>query len=198
MYDEQKLQHIKNIIDKSHSGDEEQLNVIFSDVKRLIVQAPAGYGKTKTMISKIAYILASEKLSNPKKILALTFSVNAAYKIKKDVSEHLPNILGVENFSLAEINRSVFISNYHGFCRHLLRLYGYLIHQNLRDIDIIRPINDSEISSLTDIGIPYEEAQAMSIFCDAVKDVREEYLRDNWELYLKRVSAFMLSNDPAT
>lgn len=34
-----------------HSNDQKQLEVIFSESKRLIVEAPAGYGKTKTMIS---------------------------------------------------------------------------------------------------------------------------------------------------
>ena len=35
--------------------DNEQLAVIFNPTQRLIVEAPAGYGKTKTLISKIAY-----------------------------------------------------------------------------------------------------------------------------------------------
>jgi len=76
-----------------HSGDEKQLEVIFSESKRLIVEAPAGCGKTKTMISKVAYLLATGKISHPKKILALTFSVNAAYKIKKELAEYLPSLV---------------------------------------------------------------------------------------------------------
>jgi len=84
---------IREKISDAHSEDKKQLEVIFSDSERLIVEAPAGYGKTKTMISKIAYILASGGLPIPKKILALTFSVNAAYKIKKDVAEQLPDLL---------------------------------------------------------------------------------------------------------
>ena len=74
-----------------HSNDKKQLEVIFSDSKRLIVEAPAGYGKTKTMVSKIAYLIGSNKVPNPKKILALTFSINAAYKIRKDIIESLPS-----------------------------------------------------------------------------------------------------------
>lgn len=119
---ESTLRHIEDIIVKTHSGDKEQLEAIFSDARRLIVEAPAGYGKTKTMISKIAYILASGKLPNPKKILALTFSVNAAYKIKKDVAEQIPKLLESEKFSPAKINERVCISNYHRFCRRVLKL----------------------------------------------------------------------------
>lgn len=92
MLDETVRQQIENRIKVLHCGDEKQLEVIFSDAQRLLVEAPAGYGKTKTMISKIAYMLACNELPNPKKILALTFSVNAAYKIKKDVAEQLPRL----------------------------------------------------------------------------------------------------------
>jgi DNA helicase-2/ATP-dependent DNA helicase PcrA len=64
-------------------SQEKQLDVIFSAADKILVEAPAGYGKTNTMVSKIAYMLATQQIPNPKKILALTFSVNAAYKIKK-------------------------------------------------------------------------------------------------------------------
>ena len=72
------LADIKEKISAQHEGDERQLQVIFSDSLRLIVEAPAGYGKTTTMISRIAYLFASGEISNPKRILGLTFSVNAA------------------------------------------------------------------------------------------------------------------------
>lgn len=65
-----------------HSDDNRQLEIIFDDNQRILVEAPAGCGKTTTMISKIAYILSTNGIPSTK-ILALTFSVNAAYKIKK-------------------------------------------------------------------------------------------------------------------
>ena len=49
------LAEIKEKITAQHEGDEQQLNVIFSNSPRLIVEAPAGYGKTTTMISRIAF-----------------------------------------------------------------------------------------------------------------------------------------------
>ena len=49
---------IDNIL-SNHSGDEEQLNFITTNSKKVIVQAPAGYGKTRTMVSRIATILPS-------------------------------------------------------------------------------------------------------------------------------------------
>lgn len=197
---EHNLNKIQETIAQAHSGDNEQLKAIFSDAKRLIVEAPAGYGKTKTMISKIAYILTAGKLPNPKKILALTFSVNAAYKIKKDISEQLPRLLELENFSPARINERVFISNYHGFCRHVLKLYGYLIHENLKDIDILRPIDDSDIQTMTNLGVglAYEDAKELSDLCDAIKDVKREHITDNLASYLMRVKSYLLPNDYIT
>ena len=74
---------IKSRIEAKHQGDNKQLEVIFSPDKRLLVEAPAGYGKTHTMVSRIAYLIAIGQIPVPKRLLALTFSVNAAYKIKK-------------------------------------------------------------------------------------------------------------------
>jgi len=51
---------IQRIIDRhTHDGesDKDQLDAIFSKSPHLIVEAPAGYGKTKTMVSKIAYLI---------------------------------------------------------------------------------------------------------------------------------------------
>lgn len=194
------LSHIQDVLTKAHSGDNEQLKAIFNDTKRLIVEAPAGYGKTKTMISKIAYILASGEFPKPKKILALTFSVNAAYKIKKDVSEQLPRFLESGDFNPAKINESVFISNYHGFCRHVLKLYGYLIHNNLKNIDTIRSIDDSDIETMTNLGVGLanEDAKELSDLCDAIKDVRGTYLEKNYRSYLRKVTSYLLPNNYIT
>ena len=87
------IEIIKSRIENKHQGDEKQLEIIFSPNKRLLVEAPAGYGKTHTMVSRIAYLISIGKLPVPKKLLALTFSVNAAYKIKKDVSKNIPELL---------------------------------------------------------------------------------------------------------
>ena len=86
----QRNDQMLNKISKIHSEDENQLLIIKSENRRMLIEAPAGSGKTKTLISTIAYNIASGLIPNTKKILALTFSVNAAYKIKKEVIEQLP------------------------------------------------------------------------------------------------------------
>lgn len=197
---EQTLKYIQDTIAEAHTADKEQLEAIFSDDVRLIVEAPAGYGKTKTMISKIAYILASRKLPKPKKILALTFSVNAAYKIKKDISEQLPKMLELGNFNPSKINERVFISNYHGFCRHVLKFYGYLIHENLKNIETIRSIDDSNIETMTnlDVGLVYDEAKELSNLCDAIKDVKTKHINESWRPYLKKIESHLIPNNYIT
>lgn len=114
------LVEIKEKITAQHGGDERQLDVIFSDSPRLIVEAPAGYGKTTTMISRIAYLFASGQIPNPKRILGLTFSVNAALKVKREVAGKLPSLLGLQN-SPVSIGEKVTITNYHGFCKGILK-----------------------------------------------------------------------------
>ncbi len=139
------LAEIKEKISAQHEGDERQLEVIFSDSLRLIVEAPAGYGKTTTMISRIAYLFASGGIPNPKRILGLTFSVNAALKIKREVAEKLPVLLGSKNSPVA-LGEKVTITNYHGFCKGVLKKYGYLIADALRkDVNLFRAVGDGDI-----------------------------------------------------
>ena len=57
-------------------SNKHNLRAIFSNSDRLIVEAPAGSGKTRILISKIAYNIITNRVPRNKKILALTFSVN--------------------------------------------------------------------------------------------------------------------------
>ena len=45
---------LEEVIRRKHSGDNEHMEFIFSEEKKIIVTAPAGCGKTTAMISKIA------------------------------------------------------------------------------------------------------------------------------------------------
>ena len=191
---------MSNIIEKiktNHSGDNDQLSVIFSDAPRIMVEAPAGCGKTKTMISKIAYMIASGQLPKNKKILALTFSVNAAYKMKKDISEQLP-ALGMDSIkSPADINSRLYISNYHGFARRILGLYGYLLSPKLKEIYSLQSIDDSRIEDLVNlnIGLSTNDATKISNFNDAIKTVNVDYIKRNLKDYLNYVYSYFLPNN---
>ncbi len=167
-----------------HCGDEKQLEIIFSDANRLIIEAPAGYGKTKTMVSKIAYMLASKQVPYPKRLLALTFSVNAAYKIKKDVTQNIPLILEGTNSDFT-ISDKMLVSNYHGFSRRILKRYGYKIHTSLIEIDKLQSIDDSNTRSLMQSisGLSYTNAEILSNFNSAVKNVNGKYVKENIDHY---------------
>lgn len=137
---------IVNNIKKIHSNDDTQLDIITSKEKKIIIEAAAGSGKTKVLISSIAYKLATNCFSSNKKILALTFSVNAAYKIKKDLLEKLPKIIEKENFTDKGISQKITVTNYHGICRKILQLYGskYLnLDKNFKEVKII---SDNELN----------------------------------------------------
>ncbi len=178
------INRVKEKISARHEGDTSQLDVIFSPHKRLLVEAPAGYGKTNTMISKIAYMLATEQIPYPKRLLALTFSVNAAYKIKKDVNKQIPELLLDSGLNL-DIGDKLFVSNYHGFCRNVLKKYGYGLHPALNEVDRLRSIDDSDTKSLMDSikGLSYEDAVFLSDFNSALKNIDGKHLTNNFNKY---------------
>lgn len=131
-----------------HENDEKQLDVIFSEENKLIVEAPAGYGKTKTMISRIAYLLTTNQIKNPKKILALTFSVNAALKIRKDVAEKLPDLIQKDNNPVV-VSEKISVTNYHGFCKNILKKYGHLINSKLeKNINEFKTVEENKIETV--------------------------------------------------
>ena len=168
------LAEIKQKISVQHEGDEKQLEVIFSDSLRLIIEAPAGYGKTTTMISRIAYLFASGGIPNPKRILGLTFSVNAALKVKREVAEKLPVLLGSQNSPVA-LGEKVTVTNYHGFCKGVLKKYGYLIADALRkDINLFRAVGDSDIERQSSLktALSSDELEKLKAVETAVKEAR--------------------------
>lgn len=175
MIDDTLVTKIKSI----HLCDEAQMDVILCDDDRIMLEAPAGCGKTKTLVSKMAYLLSAGKLPRYKRILALTFSVNAAYKMKKDVSTSLPE-MGVEGIKTpADVNRYMLITNYHGFSRRILKIYGYLLADELHQVDYMKPYNEKEMSQLLD------EASFLKIihFSNAIKECNEEYIVNNINEY---------------
>ena len=148
---------IKQKLSEIHDGDEQQLSVIFSNQNRIIVEAPAGYGKTTTMISRIAYLFASNQIPNPKRVLGLTFSVNAALKVKREVSEKLPALIQAQNNPSIVTEKAV-ITNYHGFCKMVLKKYGYLLDTVLRkDVNDLIAIGESEISRIPDLKLLFSQ-----------------------------------------
>ena len=155
-------------IKKIHRDDNNQIDIILSDRKRTIVEAAAGSGKTKVLISFIAYKIATQQLSSTKKILALTFSVNAAYKIKKDVIEQIPSILDNKLLSERNVSKRVMVSNYHGLCRRILNMYSGRLLKFQKRIEEFNIVDDKEI--LKHVILTDEEKTKIINFGQSVKE----------------------------
>jgi DNA helicase II / ATP-dependent DNA helicase PcrA len=75
----------------------------------MMILAGAGSGKTRTLVSRISYILESKKLS-PHRLLALTFSNKAAKEMRDRVSKTTELDIG-----------ALQITTFHAFCARVLR-----------------------------------------------------------------------------
>ena len=191
--------YITEKINDIHLNDENQLNIIYSHDNKIIVEAPAGCGKTKTLISKIAYIIATNNLESTKKIMALTFSVNAAYKIKKDVYEQLPNLLECDDSKALELVNRIYVSNYHGFSRRILQKYGKSIIDREVDFNKLNVIDDSSTKFLIEeLNIESDVANFLSDFAYRIKANDEEYIKNNWKTYNNYIKDKIISKGAIT
>ena len=133
--------NVENVIRNRHDGDDEQLDFIFSNETRMIVTAPAGCGKTTAMVSKIAWALCSGAIGSNKKVLAMTYSVNAAIRIKDSVKDLLPEIVPNPRMLLKKVD----IANYHNFAMRLLYKYGYTLNINLINLSDFQIMDDKSV-----------------------------------------------------
>lgn len=208
---------IHQTIEKRHSHenevDKEQLEAIFSSSPHLIVEAPAGYGKTKTMVSKIAYLISSGQIPYPKRILVLTFSVNASFKIRRDVTLELPSILASSPKIAQHAVQSIFTTNYHGLSRRITGKFGYLLDEKFSKINSLKNISidiynnypytvdrfkknltnwginlsQDEIKTLLDFTINITAANELSSRSNAIK-----HLLENIDSYLEIIETKFL------
>ncbi|HWZ65442.1 MAG TPA: UvrD-helicase domain-containing protein [Patescibacteria group bacterium] len=81
----------------------------------VLILAGAGSGKTKTLVHRIAYMLANNSV-DPRHILAVTFTNKAA----KEMRERLSQLLGREN----DRGFMPFMGTFHSICVRLLRFDG--------------------------------------------------------------------------
>lgn len=178
----------KNIIEK-HNKDQAQLQFIFSNYDKIIVEAPAGSGKTKTLISKIFYLIVNNKIPLNKKVLTLTFGLNAAYKIKNDLSNEFN-----KSDSLIDINNKIVVSNFHGFARKILSLYGYIIDSSLSNVYTLEMEDDSDVQKLMEqnLGITETIAQWITDFSQKIKSNTINHLdnQDEFKKYIEYQKIF--------
>ena len=178
------------------------MRAIFSDNNRIIVEAPAGSGKTKILISKIAYNIVANKIPCHKKILALTFSVNAAYKIKKDVATNLPTLTSYYNLSPSYLNSIVTVTNFHGFARRVLKKYGYLLNSKLKEIDVLESVSDNSMEDLNLLGLGLSESdlQWITDFSQAIVSNSINFIKNHADFvkYLDYINKYFLPKNKIT
>ena len=96
--------------------NKEQERAVITTEGPLLIQAGAGSGKTKTLTTRIAYIL-HQGLASPFQILAVTFTNKAA----KEMRERLGHMLGQDATDRYFLP---FMGTFHGICVRLLRQDG--------------------------------------------------------------------------
>lgn len=94
----------------------QQKKAVLEEHKLICVIAGPGCGKTKTLISRIIYLLAEKKIE-PRQVLVLTFAKKAIKEIKKRI---YPYIAPAQK---SELN----IYNFHSFCYTLLSKHASLL-----------------------------------------------------------------------
>ena len=176
----------KEKIKARHSNDIDQLNVIFSEESSIVVTAPAGCGKTTTMVSKIAWELSSNHIELNKKILAMTFSVSGAMKIRDSIKELLPQIVNAPERLLEQID----VSNYHQFSMKLLNKYGSVLLPGMTELNSFLFVDEgsTNIASL----LSTEHQTILTSFQTALKKADTKKIKDNLEAYWEVLRDYLI------
>ncbi len=101
-----------------------------------LVLAGAGSGKTRTVVQRIAYLMAEQGIY-PNEILAVTFTNKAASELK----ERVESLIG-------ESARDLWVSTFHSACLRVLRIYGeaidltpgFVIYDDSDQLDLLKEI----------------------------------------------------------
>ena len=93
-----------------------QKSAVTSTASVLQILAPPGSGKTKTLTSRVAYLL-SQQYYKPWNILCLTFTIKSSRELKERIAKIIGN--GLES--------KLVLGTFHSVCRRYLVSYGYLI-----------------------------------------------------------------------
>jgi len=93
-----------------------QKTAVTSEASVLQVLAPPGSGKTKTLTSRVAHLIAHNGY-DPQNVICCTFTVKAS----REMRERLRTLVG------PELESKLVMGTFHSICRRLLVAYGYLI-----------------------------------------------------------------------
>lgn len=149
-YEQAKSNFRQLFIDLSLS--EEQQEAVLTDDDVTLVIAPAGSGKTHTLLGKIVYLIKAG-LARPDEILAVCFNVKASEELKRRVCEKLGE----------EIASKITIRTFHSLSWHILK-------ETEGNAPVISDLADDEIKMLAWITDCYQKL----IKCD--KEIARAFL----------------------
>ena len=87
--------------------------------------------------------------------------------------------------SIQRTAEKIYVSNYHGFCRSILKKYGHRLHPALSNLDTLQSVDDSRSDSIMRVfnNISIDEANVLSEFSAGVKNIKGKYLKENIDKY---------------
>ncbi|MCE8162688.1 MAG: ATP-dependent helicase [Candidatus Moeniiplasma glomeromycotorum] len=94
----------------------QQKQAVYENHPRICVIAGPGCGKTRTLVSRLIYLLSERKIP-PGNVLVLTFAKKAIKEIKKRVFAYITTVSP----------RDLHIYNFHSFCFRVLNQHSYLL-----------------------------------------------------------------------
>lgn len=140
-------------------NDQQRKAVTHDSCGRLQIIAGPGTGKTKVLISRVAYLLL-EKQINPETIIVTTFTKKAA----NEIVERLSPVLKNSNIDATKL----LVGTFHSICYRIIRRYGNKLNLNNYTIaderdsmqilqEIIEGLTEDDLQYLQ--GLPEEETQ---------------------------------------
>src|SRR4026208_1575433 len=168
----------------------EQREAVLKTEGPLLILAGAGSGKTRVIAHRIAH-LVSDGLTEPDRILAVTFTNKAAGEMRSRVEA----LLGTDR-------RSMWVSTFHALCARLLRREApqiglsrdFVIYDSTDQLSVVK----HALQSLgTDDGVTQPRAalsrishaknrmEGPAVFSDATWNPREQQIAKIYELYTK-------------
>jgi DNA helicase-2/ATP-dependent DNA helicase PcrA len=137
--------------------NEAQKSAVLENEGPLMILAGAGSGKTKTLVTKIQYLIEEKNIS-PYYILAVTFSNKAA----KEMRERVARTSQIDSGALQ-------ITTFHAFCSKLLRMEAthlglsrnFTIYDDSESKTIVKSLMAQRGVSLKEVS-PYEILQYIS------------------------------------
>jgi DNA helicase-2/ATP-dependent DNA helicase PcrA len=177
-------------VDLLSSLNPEQQAAVLETDGPLLILAGAGSGKTRVIAHRIAY-LVSERLAEPDRILAVTFTNKAAEEMRLRVEA----LLGVDC-------RQMWISTFHALCARLLRREAphiglsrdFVIYDSTDQLTVVKQalkslgIDDGVTqprAALSRISHAKNRMEGPAVFNDASWNPREQQIAKIYELYVK-------------